>query len=390
MKSATFSAAVVILLGALPLLSLRAAGCVTVSGSRYRVQVATESAVIVWNASTHTEHFIRRATFHTSSPDFGYLVPTPSVPAFAEAGDKLFAQLEEAMQPERREEVQTGYNFTPLLFRLTSSRALKAAFPRTLGGAIMSGSPVRVLDTASVAGYDVTVLEADDPDALNRWLGEHGYEARPAIADWLAPYVAAHWKISAFKFSRQAGAGNSDPGESDREAISSSAIRMSFQTEQPFFPYREPADQRSTEAGLFYPDRLLRVFLLSADRMDGTLGANASAPWPGRTIWTDRLRETYREPLASRVKLSPQQMPAQLRMTVLEDWSSPRPGTDDIYFSPSADQSRIVPPPIVTIRDERIPVPLDLVAVVLVAIVLLTMLAFLRLRRAPRLAPYRR
>ena len=47
-------------------------------------------------------------------------------------------------------------------------------------------------------------------------------------------------------------------------------------------------------------------------------------------------------------------------MTAFSDYSSPRPGTDDLYFSRAADQSRIVPPPIITTRDERLPLPLDL------------------------------
>jgi hypothetical protein len=48
-------------------------------------------------------------------------------------------------------------------------------------------------------------------------------------------------------------------------------------------------------------------------------------------------------------------------MTVMEDLSSPRPGTDDLFFIASKDQSRIVPPPVENEIDRRIPLPVDLI-----------------------------
>src|ERR1019366_3826961 len=44
------------------------------------IRIAEESAIIVWDPVKKIEHFIRRATFDTKSPDFGFLVPTPAVP----------------------------------------------------------------------------------------------------------------------------------------------------------------------------------------------------------------------------------------------------------------------------------------------------------------------
>lgn len=55
--------------------------------------IADESAIIVWDASTQTEHFIRRASINVRAADFGFLVPTPALPALAGAAgcdiDKL-------------------------------------------------------------------------------------------------------------------------------------------------------------------------------------------------------------------------------------------------------------------------------------------------------------
>src|SRR5262245_31614994 len=174
--------------------------------------------------------------------------------------------------PKVIEKAETkGVDFTPLLFGFF-------LLSRTAGDRATVMSAVRTLSTQRVAGYDAVVLEADDAAELNRWLGKHGYASSPSLTEWLTPYVAARWKITAFKIAKDAG----------YREIGTSAVRMSFQTDRPFFPYREPADQRDAKesrAG----DRLLRVFLLSSSRMDGTLGENASGAWPGKTVWSDRI-----------------------------------------------------------------------------------------------------
>ena len=61
--------------------------------------IASESAVIVWDARTHTEHFIRGATFQSNAKSFGFLVPTPTPPQLAPASESAFYQLDEVSQP---------------------------------------------------------------------------------------------------------------------------------------------------------------------------------------------------------------------------------------------------------------------------------------------------
>lgn len=69
------------------------------------VEVASESAIIVWDEQTKTEHFIRRATFTAHAPgstpvkDFGFLVPTPSAPALEEVDDSAFTELARVTEP---------------------------------------------------------------------------------------------------------------------------------------------------------------------------------------------------------------------------------------------------------------------------------------------------
>jgi hypothetical protein len=190
-----------------------------------------------------------------------------------------------------------------------------------------------VLEQTRVGGYDASVLAADDPAALNRWLGEHGYESRPALTAWLAPYTKAGWTVTAFKIAKAVA---------DAPNVGTTAVRMTFQTNRPFFPYREPEDQRGAKANP--PRRLLRVYFIGDGRFAGAL--DGGADWPGRAVWANAVSETNRIWLANELRLP---IPAgnSLWLTEFEDHSSPRPGTDEVYFAPSADQTPIERHPII-------------------------------------------
>jgi hypothetical protein len=47
---------------------------------------------------------------------------------------------------------------------------------------------------------------------------------------------------------------------------------------------------------------------------------------------------------------------------MFEDRASPRPGTDDLFFTSSADPSAITPEPVTVDYRSNVPIPLDLVA----------------------------
>ncbi|HZS05653.1 MAG TPA: DUF2330 domain-containing protein [Blastocatellia bacterium] len=331
------------------------------------VRIADESAIIVWDEASRTQHFIRRATFETEAPDFGFLVPTPTRPELSEisGSDNKFYRLEALMRPKVIERSEfAGFDFTPAFawfFYLRSAR--EGVTAKAPGG-------VWVVKMERVAGYDAVVLEADNAAELNRWLGRHGYVSSPALADWFVPYVAAHWKITAFKIAKDA----------DYRRVASSAVRMSFTTDRPFFPYREPASQREAKEAGTEP-RLLRVFFLSGSRVEGKLGEQASGKWPGQVVWADRISEDVRESLSDLVPVKTE-WPKDTWLTVFEDKSSPRPGTDEVFFAPSGSQQSVLPPPEIRIRESRFPVPADLILILTGGIILL---ARWRRRRKRRL-----
>jgi hypothetical protein len=200
-----------------------------------------------------------------------------------------------------------------------------------------------VLGQQRVGKFDATILKASDTRALQEWLEKHGYDARPALMTWVEPYVKQGWIITAFQIAKT---------ETRQDQLSTQAVQMTFTTDRPFYPYAEPADQRQGTPYRF--GRLLRVFFIGDQRMQGAL--EDARPWPGRAAWANTLNSEQRQGVTSRLK-GDVQLPQNAWLTVFDDASSPRPGTSDLFFSPSADQSTLARPPV--IRYEYVDLPLD-------------------------------
>src|SRR3954466_2696232 len=77
-----------------------AAACAPVMFRGEKVAIASESALIIYDEATKTEHFIRKGAFETKVPYFGFLVPTPSVPTIAEVPDDVFDLLADWTKPK--------------------------------------------------------------------------------------------------------------------------------------------------------------------------------------------------------------------------------------------------------------------------------------------------
>jgi hypothetical protein len=279
------------------------------------VVIADEEAIIVWDARTSTEHFIRRAQFSSTAKAFGFLVPTPSKPKLGEIDDSVFGQLAWQLSPEVVVDT-SGFTIDP------SPLLLKACM---LGARMKGGDdaipPVDIMQSVNVAGFDATTLRADTPEAISAWLGEHGFATTPQLTEWLGWYVEHHWMITAFVVSSK---------EANSSTVTTSAVRMSFKTEKPFYPYREPAPiPITTTPRVTNASRLLRVFFLSNERYAATLGDKT--PWSARVLHASPL--TLPEPLVA--------LKAGRYATVFHDDSNPRVATDELYFARSADQKSV-------------------------------------------------
>ena len=328
--------------------------CATVGKGTARIGIASEAAIIVWDARTKTEHFIRRAAFRTNVYDFGFLVPTPTQPELGEVKDSAFSRLE------------------PLLIPKVVYKRPLIGFPfveAVLGGVFMSGDKskhdraeagVRILDAQRVAGYDAVVLEADSPIPLNDWLGKNGYTSRPALVEWLAPYVRQKWKITAFKIAGDAKTGGG--------GIDASAVRLSFKADHPFYPYREPKDAREIAAieGRATDDgRFLRVFFIGDERVSGWLDLpeeKAVKSWSAQTKFSARIDGDMVKKVREDLKMTADQIPDRPWVTIFDDTSSPRQGTNDLYFFKDDDQSEVLVSPVTHVLENSPYIPLDVVA----------------------------
>lgn len=209
---------------------------------------------------------------------------------------------------------------------------------------------VRVLAEQNVGGFEAKILQADDADEFAKWIKDHGYSTDPELYAWLTPYVAAKWKITAFKIVQDLQTG---------VLATTRPVRMSFTTERPFFPYREP------EAKAAKPNqgsRVLRVFFVSDTRMEGKIGNGAA--WHAKVSWSDELVDEQRALLAKYAGMAEGDLPAKPWMTAFEDNASPRPGTDEVYFDAAQARTPIRPPPFIRYSEIRIPADLLVLAAI--------------------------
>jgi hypothetical protein len=281
---------------------------------------ADQTVLIVWDAATKTQHFIRQASFRGMSNDFGFLIPTPTEPALDESGDAAF----------------------PLLAKITAPKVVPKPIFQGCGGgcsrskgveeeSAIAQAPVRVLSEKAVAGFNATVLEASSAGALVTWLKERGFAFSPEVEAWAKPYVDGGWKITALRVAKKDGA--SGP-------IEATALRMSFKTDQPLFPYREPAPP--SELGTLR-SRLLRIYFLSDGRYQGTL--TPDAPWTGRTAWSGEIEGDTLRPVVDALGISLESS-TKWWLTEFEDRWPYEIAPADLYFSKADAQVKLERDPV--------------------------------------------
>ena len=313
-----------------------ALACAPVPPPGYQIKIEKEQAIIIWDQKRGVEHFIRRASFETGAMNFGFLVPTPTVPELAEVPDVVFQELHALTKPKRKVQKKVKLQWGMWLF----GRGELKAVPR---------SAVKVLVRKKIAGYNAVVLEATDAKAMADWINKNGYMLNPELQTWLAPYIKMGWKITAFKIENKEAA----------QAPSTSAVRMSFKTKRPFYPYREPASMQKVSGKT---PRSLRVYVLSETRMKGTLG-DGKKPWPAVEGYSNEVDGQVWKKLSLLPKKWSSSLGA-LWLTTFVDRSSPRPGVAEVFFS-SVKNVVKAPPPIINIKYTVVTIPMELFALLL-------------------------
>ena len=144
------------------------------------------------------------------------------------------------------------------------------------------------------------------------------------------------WKITALKVA-------GDQQQRPSQTVAATSLRISFQTDQPLFPYRE-SDPKHDAAALNADPRLLRIYFIGDGRYEGKL--TPQEPWTSRVAWSSSLSAESRSRLLELLNIPNGALPEEWWLTEFEhDWPY-QLAPADVYFSLAQDQFVILRPPI--------------------------------------------
>ena len=330
-----------------PFVLTAAPACCPLGPSGKPVVNADQTVVILWDAAKKMQHFIRKASFQSAADDFAFLVPTPTKPELEESGNAAFPYLQKLTEPEVEKVARpSGGMGCGCGETVKATRSLPAG-------------AVQVVTEKLVAGFHAVVLQADSADALVGWLKENGYELSPEAEAWAKPYVEAGWMITALKVAK------AEERKEDKN-VAAAALRISFETDRPLFPYREP-DSGASAKELGATHRLLRIYYIGEARYDGEL--TKEVPWSGRVAWAGKLKEHDRDKVLELLGLPTGTGPDEWWLTEFEDNWAYRVAPANVYFSVAADQSTVKRPPIIEYVSSGSPPDLTAYALAVVLVV---------------------
>ena len=126
---------------------------------------------------------------------------------------------------------------------------------------------------------------------------------------------------------------------------------MSFKTDRPLFPYREPSygDQA---AKLNQKQRLLRIYVLAETSYHGDINAKG---WSGQVAWAGLMKPEDRSKVLEQLKLPAETGPDQFYLTEYEDNWPYTVAAGDVYFSADAEPNSVKRPPIIEYTKNTVP-----------------------------------
>ena len=148
---------------------------------------------------------------------------------------------------------------------------------------------------------------------------------------------------------------------------------MSFKTDRPLFPYREP-ESSTAAASLGAGHRLLRIFFVADARYQGEL--THDHPWTGRVAWSGKVNPEDRKKLLDQLHLPETTGPAQWWLTEFEDDWPYQVAPADVYFSRSPNQDAVKREPIIQYVSSS--VPTDVTAYALAVVMFVPLLGRVR------------
>lgn len=297
--------------------------CCAVAPNGGSVVNADQTVLILWDPETKMQHFVRQATFQSDSKRVGFIVPSPSRPELDESGDAVFAKLKQltAPPPTASDSGRPGLGCS----------ASKSARP--------AAEAVRVVERKRVAGFDAVVLQADRAADLIAWLKQNDYANSPELTAWAQPYVQQKWFFVALKVAD--GETPTIATENNPEgSISAAALRISFKTDKPLFPYREPASTAAAKK-LGADDRLLRIYVITDQACAGAFDVvNKAVKWNGEVKWCGDITVNKAQ-LLDDLGLPADAGPKKWMLTEFENNWPYAAAPADVVFTPNKKQKKV-------------------------------------------------
>ncbi|MCP4872086.1 MAG: DUF2330 domain-containing protein [Proteobacteria bacterium] len=154
-----------------------------------------------------------RPGFNGNVADFGMLIPFPSPPAIRKISDDTFAHLEAAVDPPTLQVNIYEHIPYPEPAAMDAGGAGASRSRKSEGEAPLELDEVRVISEEAIGMYQVAVLEAGSPRALQVWMEDNSYQYPSGMDAVTQDYVTDRWCFVAVK--AKVGAGdtlNARPG----------------------------------------------------------------------------------------------------------------------------------------------------------------------------------
>jgi hypothetical protein len=140
------------------------------------------------------QDIVLRPGYSGNVEEFGMLVALPSPPALRKVPDEIFAHLAAAVDPPEIVidlRPQPEFDERMMYSEMAGDSAPEPAPPRE--------EEVRVLKQEAVGMYEVAVLEAGSPKALEKWMSEHKFKYPAGMDGVVTDYVKLRWCFVAVK-----------------------------------------------------------------------------------------------------------------------------------------------------------------------------------------------
>ncbi|MBS1719497.1 MAG: DUF2330 domain-containing protein [Armatimonadetes bacterium] len=270
-----------------------------------RMSITSEGTVIVYDPNTKTESFIRQIEFAGPAQSFGFLVPTPSLPTFRSLSADLIEKFKFAMEPPVVQEIRVQWVFS-FGFWVTDA---KSPGPQDAGvTAYPAADRARYEEfgRTKVGPYEVAVVKAKDPVALGEWAKKNGFNVPSNVSYWLGPYIEKGYYLSCFRFS------------SAESNYRSTTVEIKFETDKPFYPYREP---KVLAGGRRAFERDLKVYFVAPQPVRALQG---NTRWAAKSTQVESLRHDAISTLTSEGV----NVDGKWFLTAFEDKTAVRPDVD--------------------------------------------------------------